>query len=139
MKILIHASLDLKSDMLFAKHYIENNSIHSVLLPELTRYQHIRDVDGDDDTFTRIKNHLTQENLKNVEHSDLLFIINKTHRGIDNYIGGNSFMEMVIAFYLKKPIYILNPIPDGMPYTEEIKALYPIVIDNYKSFIESIK
>lgn len=138
MNILVHSSLDLKDTMLYAKHYIEKNSNHFVTLPELIRYQDIRDVDGDDKTFTKIKNRLTKENFKNVEICDALLILNNNHRGIKNYIGGNSFMEMVIAFYLKKPIYILNPIPENMPYTEEIKSLYPIIVNNLEFFIHKL-
>lgn len=138
-KILIHASLDYKQDMIQAKKYIEENSDFYVTLPELTRYQDIRDVQGDDETFTRIKNRLTKESLLNVANCDLLLILNFSHRGIENYIGGNSFMEMVIAFFLKKPIYLLNNIPEEMTYTEEIKSLYPIVVHSLSEFLKKIK
>lgn len=138
MKVLVHASLDLKEDMVIAKKYIEEKTNAIVILPELTRYQDIRDVDGDDETFTKIKNRLTKDNFRNVEICDFLLILNNTHRGVENYIGGNSFMEMVVAFYLKKPIFLLNPIPENMPYTEEIKSLYPIVINNLKLFIHRL-
>ena len=124
--------------MLDAKRFIELNSNHSVLLPDLTRYQHIRDELGDDESFTLIKNRLTKENFSNVESCDALLILNPTHRGITNYIGGNSFMEMVIAFYLKKPIYLLNDIPEEMNITEEIKSLYPIVVHNMMLFLEEL-
>ena len=139
MKILIHASLDFKQAMVDAKNYIEDNSTHKVILPELTRYQDIRDVHGDDETFTKIKNRLTKENFQNVENCDALFIINYSHRGINNYIGGNSFMEMVIAFYLKKQIYLLNDIPEGMAYTEEVKSLYPTVIHSIRNFLKILR
>ena len=138
MVILIHASLDFKDEMIRAKDHIIHNSNHTVILPELTRYQDIRDKMGDDVTFTRIKNRLTQENFKNVERCDVLLIINPSHRNIENYIGGNSFMEMTLAYYLKKPIFVLNDIPDKMSYTEELKAIYPIVVGNYDSFLERI-
>ncbi len=135
MKILIHASLDFKQAMVDAKKYIEDNSVHKVMLPELTRYQDIRDVHGDDEAFTKIKNRLTKENFQNVENCDVLLIINHSHRGIRDYIGGNAFMEMVIAFYLKKPIYLLNNIPEDMTYTEEIKSLYPTVVHSMSHFL----
>ena len=139
MKILIHASLDHKQAMLEAKRFIELNSNHSVILPELTRYQHIRDELGDDEAFTCIKNRLTRENLSNVEKCDALLILNPAHRGIANYVGGNSFMEMVVAFYLKKPIYLLNDIPEGMTITEEIKSLYPITVHSMEVFLKELK
>jgi hypothetical protein len=136
---LIHASLDFKQAMIDAQKYIESNSMHKVVLPELTRYQDIRDVQGDDETFTNIKNRLTKENFKNVESSDILLILNYSHRGIKNYIGGNSFMEMVVASFLNKPIYLLNDIPENMTFTEEIKALYPMVVKDLTNFLNIVK
>lgn len=130
IKLLIHASLDFVDNMLLEKKNIERNSGLKVILPELTRYQHIRDEQGNDELFTEIKNRLTLDNISNVEKCDCLLILNYDHRGIKNYIGGNSFLEMIVAFYLRKPIYLLNDIPESMTYTEEIKALYPIVIHN---------
>ena len=138
VKVLLHASLDFKNEMISARKYIESNGKFTVLLPELTRYQHIRDEHGDDETFTKIKNRLTIQNISLVEQCDCLLIMNLNHRGIQNYIGGNSFLEMIIAFYLKKPIYLLNNIPEGMSYTEEIKSLYPIVIGDLDYFFNDI-
>lgn len=138
-KILIHASLDYKQAMIEAKKYIEDNSDYYVMLPELTRYQHIRDVQGDDQTFTKIKNRLTKENFQNVKDCDALLILNYSHRGIENYIGGNSFMEMVVAFFLNKPIYLLNDIPEKMTFTEEIKSLYPVVVHSLSGFMKIVK
>lgn len=137
MIILVHASLDKKQEMLDAKEKIEAFSEHKVILPELTRYQYIRDEEGNDELFTQIKNRLTDENIRNVETADALLILNYTHRGIENYVGGNSFLEMVIAYYLHKPIFLLNNIPSGMPYTEEIKALYPVIIHNIDYFFNA--
>ena len=137
MIILVLASLDKKKEMLDVKEKIEAFSDHKVILPELTRYQHIRDEEGNDELFTQIKNKLTNENIRNVENSDALLILNYTHRGIENYVGGNSFLEMVIAYYLHKPIYLLNDIPKEMPYTEEIKALYPKIIHSLSYFLNN--
>lgn len=139
MKILVHSSLDFVNDMIFVKDYIESVTNFDVILPELTSYQYIRDEKGDDEKFTKIKNRLTVENMNNVEKCDCLLILNYTHRGIKNYIGGNSFLEMIIAFYLKKTIYLLNEIPEKMAYTEEIKSLYPIVVYDIDKFINIIK
>ena len=139
MEILIHASLDFKAQMIQAKKYIESNTSHSIILPDLTRYQDIRDKYGDDVTFTKIKNRLTKENFSNVEKCDILFILNLTHRGIQNYVGGNAFMEMVLAYYLGKPIYLLNEIPESMSYTEEMKTFYPTIVNSYRNFIKLIE
>lgn len=99
MKILLHASLDFVADLVSVKDTIENLTEHQVILPQLTRYQYIRDEQFNDELFTKIKNRLAKENIDNVEQCDCLLILNYTHRGIENYVGGNSFFEMVIAFY----------------------------------------
>ncbi len=39
-------------------------------------------------------------------------------------------MEMGVAFYLNKKIFILNEIPEDSTFAEEIKALQPIVLHN---------
>lgn len=134
--VTIHASLDFKNEIIIANEFLVKNSNFTIILPDLNRYQHIRDEYGDDIQFTKIKTRLTHENMNNVARSDVLLILNHTHRGFENYIGGNSFLEMAIAFYLKKPIYLINPIPETLPYTEEIKALNPIIANSLEDFIK---
>lgn len=139
MNILLHASLDFSCEMYSTKMYVETHTHHKIMLPDMQRYQHIRDEYDDDEEFTKIKNRLTFENMKNVEKCDCLLVLNYSHRGFKNYIGGNSFLEMVVAFYLKKPIYLLNPIPEEMTYSEEIKSLYPTIVYSLDKFIELIQ
>jgi len=136
MIITLHASLDFKNKLIAAKAYLESHAECKVILPDLRRYQHIRDELGDDKQFTEIKTRLARENLANVERCDCLLILNYDHRGQKNYVGGNSFMEMVLAFYLGKPIFLLNKIPEKMPYTEEIKAFKPIVVGSLERLVE---
>ena len=53
--------------------------------------------------------------------------MNHEKKGIANYIGGNTFLEMGYAFGQGKKIYLLNPIPD-MDYSTEMFAMQPVVI-----------
>lgn len=137
MKIIIHASLDFKENMIEAKKYLESHASCNVILPDLHKYQYIRDELGDEERFNKIKTKLTKQNIKNVEDCDWLLILNYTHRGYKNYIGGNSFLEMVIAFYLKKYIFLLNDIPENMTFTEEIRALEPIILGSLDNLINN--
>jgi hypothetical protein len=36
---------------------------------------------------------------------------------------------MGVAFYLNKPIYLLNPVPE-ISYKEEILAMFPMVVND---------
>jgi hypothetical protein len=64
---------------------------------------------------------------KVINASDAILVANYDKKGIKNYIGGNSFLEMGFAHVLEKKIFLLNGIP-GMIYTDEIKAMQPVVI-----------
>ena len=64
---------------------------------------------------------------KVIQESDVILIANFDKKGIKDYIGGNSFLEMGFAHILNKKIFLLNGIPE-MIYTDEIKAMQPIVL-----------
>ena len=50
--------------------------------------------------------------------NDYILIVNATKKGIENYIGPNSFAEIAFAFYFNKKIYLLNDIYE--PYEDEL-------------------
>lgn len=69
--------------------------------------------------------------MKKSKKAILLLIVNVDKKGIKGYIGGNSFLEMGFAHVLNKPIYLLCNIPK-MEYTDEIRAMQPVVLNgNY--------
>lgn len=74
-----------------------------------------------------IKARRIREHLHKIEETDAILVVNETQKGIKNYIGANAFLEMGVAFALKKSIYLLNEIPD-QPNEEEIRGLLPIVL-----------
>ena len=76
-----------------------------------------------------LKRQLMDEHIKNIEQSDVVLILNLDKNGISGYIGGNTFMEMAIAYYLGKPIFLWKEPSPALPYYEEVMAMNPLVID----------
>lgn len=74
---------------------------------------------GNSDDYHR-KTELMQAHFEEVAKGDITLVCNYEKYGVPNYIGGNVLMEMTVAFYLKKPIYILNEIPEDSSFLEEI-------------------
>ena len=70
-----------------------------------------------------------REHWGTIEKSDAILVLNYEKSGIPGYIGGNSFLEMGFAYIQRKPIFLLNPIPEMPYYKTEIIAMKPIVID----------
>lgn len=62
-----------------------------------------------------------------IVNSDIVLVANYTKRGIDGYIGANTLMEIGMALYHNKLIYLMNDVPD-MQYKEEILACNPIIL-----------
>ena len=75
------------------------------------------------------KTALMKAHFAEIEKGDAILVLNYEKNGTANYIGGNVLMEMTIAFYLNKPIYILNEIPEDSAYLEEILGLQPITLN----------
>lgn len=74
------------------------------------------------------KAYLTKKHFNEVEKGDVTLVLNYKKNGKNGYIGGAVLMEMAIAFYLKKPIYVLNPIDDTSKYKEELYGMFPIIL-----------
>ncbi|MDP3986753.1 MAG: hypothetical protein Q8P81_00835 [Nanoarchaeota archaeon] len=55
-------------------------------------------------------------------------------RGIDNYIGGSTFLELYEGWNHKKGLYLHNPIPEGMLY-DEICGFGPVILNGDLSLI----
>ncbi len=66
---------------------------------------------------------------------DAILVTNYPKNGIDGYVGGNSLMEMGLAHYLRKKIYLLFPVSSKLNYKEEILGMKPIILDGDISLI----
>lgn len=64
-----------------------------------------------------------------VNSCDILFVLNYEKKGIPNYIGASTFLEMYLAFMQNKNIYLLNELPNSnfMLY-DEIKSFKPLML-----------
>ena len=61
-------------------------------------------------------------NFKEIARGDSILVINNEKKGIRGYIGANVLMEIGLAFYLGKKIFIWNTIEDDAPHKEELLA-----------------
>ena len=64
-----------------------------------------------------------------VKDCDAILVLNIDKKGIKNYIGGNTFLEIGFAHVLGKKIYLYNPIPEIEYYKDEIKSMQPVILN----------
>ncbi len=75
-----------------------------------------------------LKEDAIKDHFEKIEWCDVVVVANYEKRGVKGYIGGNTLIEIGLAFYLKKPIYILNPVSSELSYKVEILGMKPIVL-----------
>jgi hypothetical protein len=84
------------------------------------KYYAIRKSAADDaEWIWKKKAEAMHNHFDKVAWSEVILVCNYDKNGIAGYIGANTLLEMGLAFHLKKPIYLLNPLPE-VSYTEEI-------------------
>lgn len=140
MKITICGSIAFYDDMLKAKKELESNG-HEVDLPPIE----VKDKDGkmipvkkyyelrknakeSDKWIWERKGEAMKWHFDKVEWSDAILVLNQDKNNIKGYVGANTLMEMGLALWLGKKIYLMNNIPE-MSYTEEIRGMRPIILD----------
>ena len=129
MRILILGSISFSTEMQETSKKLESLG-HYIKLPEFID-DYLKLDSREDMHKAAIKNKKTHDLFRKyyelINENDAILIVNEKKRGIENYVGANSLIEMAYAHILNKKIYLLNGIPQ-MDYTDEIETLNPTIL-----------
>jgi hypothetical protein len=147
MKITICGSVIFQDEILSVKEKLEELG-HEVkiwplkvkdgkgrLIPVKEYYKIRRTANNDEKWVWDRKAEAVLEHFDKVAWSEGILVANFDKNDVKGYIGGNTLMEMGIAFFLKKKIYLLNEVPE-LPYKEEILGVKPIILNGDLTKIE---
>ena len=95
----------------------------------VTEYYKARKTGWDDD-IEKLKEDLIRLHMNHIKESEGVLVLNYEKNDIKNYVGGNTLIEMGVAFALDKKLFMLNPAPEEVSYAEEIKGMRPKVVGN---------
>jgi hypothetical protein len=76
------------------------------------------------------KSQATIDHFNKIAHADGVVVVNEAKNGFQGYIGPAVLMEMAIAFFLRKPIYLLHLPDNKLPHITEINVLKPVILNN---------
>ncbi|MFH1575883.1 MAG: hypothetical protein ABIB55_02995 [Candidatus Nealsonbacteria bacterium] len=140
MKITLCGSIAFYNGMLKTKTNLEKIG-HEVELPPsqvedgdgnqipASEYYKIRKISSDNDGWVwDRKEWAIRKHFNKIASSDAILVTNYEKNSVKGYVGGNTLMEIGLAFYLKKKIYLLNEIPE-LSYKEEILGVKPVIIN----------
>jgi hypothetical protein len=147
MKITICGSIFFYEEMLKVKKELEGLG-HEVDLPpsnikddkgnsiSVSDYYKLRKAeDYTEDWIWERKSKAIRDHFEKVAWADSILVLNYEKKGIKGYVGANTLIEIGLAFFLEKPIYLYNQVPD-IDYKEEIVGMKPIVIDKNLELIK---
>ena len=132
MKITLCSSAKFFDKLWDIKKSLEEKG-YEVLLPSMEDFHHLGE-----DSLAKIQCDLITEHFNKIDQSQAIYVANYEKNGVAGYIGGNTFLEMGLAFYKKIPIFLMNDIPQQISYREELVALKPIVVGENWDKLESI-
>lgn len=111
---------------------------HTVLVPKDLDDPQINEsylISEEEKITAKIEYDFIREHFKKIEQADAILVLNYEKNSIPGYIGGNTFLEMGVAYWLNKTIYLLYPVPK-MDYTTEMAAMQPAVLNGDLSKLE---
>jgi len=128
MKIVICGSIKFFEQMVEIQRRLEDLG-HAVLMP--VKFEGV-DYWGENNQsrveakrkFGAISRHFDK-----IKKAEAILVVNLDKNEIKNYIGANTFLEIGFAYYLKKKIFLLNPIPEQGYIEDEIQTVEPTVLN----------
>lgn len=129
MKIAIAGSMAFAKEMLEVEERLKQLG-HIVYMPD-SAPEYVRGTfnqEGSEGTKRKIEADLIRGYYEVLKGIDALLVLNYDKRGIKNYIGGNTFLEMGFAYVLRKKIFLLNAVPELEILKQEIDAMQPVVL-----------
>lgn len=128
MKITIVSSMTFAKEIVETKKYLEDKW-HTVWFPPNT-YSCIEDIKNSTSLDFCIENNLLEKCFERIEKNDAILVLNYEKNWINWYIWGASLMEIWVAYYLKKKIFVLNELPNEnkLKYVWEVYQAKPIIL-----------
>lgn len=130
MKIALCGSMAFHNEMGRVKASLESHG-HVVFVPDELDNLSMNEsyLKTDEEKITKkIEHDFIRAHFRKIEQVDAILILNYKKKNIEGYIGGNTFLEMGLAFWLDKKVFLLHAVPE-MDYKTEMHAMQPIVLN----------
>jgi len=83
-----------------------------------------------------IKYDLLRDGFNQVAASDAVLICNYPKNNIKGYLGTSVLMELAIAYYLNKKVFLLYDYDKSQSYGLEVAIINPVILNNNLSKIQ---
>lgn len=127
MKIVICASMTFAEKILEVEKFLKEGG-HDVFVHKNVEKHLEREFSSSENIQDKMEGDVIKVYYEKIKNSDSILVLNYDKKGIENYVGGNVFLEMGFAHVLNKKIYLLAGIPE-VSYKDEIVAMQPTILN----------
>lgn len=78
--------------------------------------------------FVEKKGNVSKRYFDKIRTAEAVLVFNPEKIGVKNYIGGNTLMEIGIAFDQNKKIFVLNELPEESSFHDELVMVRPVCL-----------
>lgn len=129
---MISGSMAFAKDMIKVKKELEEKG-HTVFVPHDIEI-HVENPHFVDDLAGNLS-HVRETDIMRrcfdlIAQSDAVLVLNLDRKGIKGYIGASTLMELGLAYYLKKKLFLYQDIPhwDEVRWAHEISIMQPTIV-----------
>ena len=115
-------------------HMVTMPKFSDIELKRLSEGETLEDLEGES-AQSKIENDFIRYFYGKIGEAEGVLVINIPQKGIDGYVGGNTFLEMGFAHVLNKQLWTLYDFSKDLTYSDEIIAMQPVVLDGDLSLI----
>ena len=138
MKIMLAGSFCFAKEIIKVKKQLEGLG-HAVLTTEdLELYADAPDIKNsfDEELKQCLKHDSMRSGFKQVAGADAVLVCNYNKNNIQGYLGTSTLMELALAYYFNKKIYLLYDYDKSQNYCLEMAIINPIILNNDLSKIK---
>jgi len=127
--IYIGGSMHFAKEMIETKEYFENLGYEALIPADVNECVVNPELNMDLEHCEKFD--IMRDSMDKLARSDVFLVLNHPKNGEEGYIGGAVLIELGLAYFLKKKIYLLHqPQPkEKIRYTQEVLHMKPVILD----------
>ena len=138
MKITICGSVTFAKEELLLKSDLEKLGHEVLVTDDLEKFAENPNIKLNYEEELRLtkKTDIIKKFFNKIESSDTILVANYKKNGITGYLGTNVLMEIGVAYYLNKNIYLLYSVGKDQNCSLEIESMEPTILNGDLSKIK---
>jgi len=131
MKIVIGGSMAFAKEQVEAMRILKNRGFEVLATENIEKYVDTPAIKSsfDEELKISLEYDIMRDFFNKIAESDAFLVMNYPKKGIEGYLGASVLMEMGLAYYLKKKIFLLFQVDQEQSYALESAIIDPIVLN----------